>query len=127
MGLRRYLLIGFGGALGAILRFVIGAAAAQRFGPRFPVGTLVINISACFIYGLVFEYLNRHTGLSEAWRYLIPIGFIGAYSTFSTFEFEFWADFTRGAYWIGILYVTASLVGGFVAVSLGAATGRAVR
>ncbi len=107
-----------------MLRYAIGAAAAQRFGPRFPVGTLSINISACFTIGLVLEYLNRHTGLSEAWRDLIPIGFIGAYSTFSTFEFEAWADFTHGAYWSGLLYVTASLVGGFVAVSLGAAAGR---
>ena len=121
--MRRYFLIGVGGAIGAILRYTIGAAAAQRFGPRFPVGTLTINISACFLIGVVLEYLNRHAGLSEAWRYLVPIGFIGAYSTFSTFEFEAWADFTRGAYWSGVLYVTASLVGGFIAVSLGAATG----
>ncbi len=124
--MRRYLLIACGGAIGAILRYVIGAAAAQRFGPRFPVGTLSINISACFLIGLVLEYLNRHAGLSEAWRYLIPIGFIGAYSTFSTFEFEAWADFTRGAYWSGLLYVTASLVGGFIAVAAGAATARAL-
>ena len=119
-------MIGFGGALGAILRYVIGAAAAQRFGPRFPVGTLTINISACFIIGLVLEYLNRHAGFSEAWRYFIPIGFIGAYSTFSTFEFELWADFTRGAYWSGLFYLTASLIGGFVAVSLGAAAARSL-
>ena len=124
--MRRYLLIAVGGAVGAILRYVIGAAAAQRFGPRFPVGTLTINISACFIIGLVLEYLNRHAGLSDAWRYLVPIGFIGAYSTFSTFEFEAWSDFTRGAYWSGVLYVTVSLVGGFIAVSLGAATGRSL-
>ena len=108
-------------------RYAIGAAAAQRFGPRFPVGTLSINISACFILGLVVEYLNRHAGLSEAWRYFLPIGFVGAYSTFSTFEFEAWADLTRGAYGIGLLYVLVSLIGGFLAVALGAAAGRALR
>ena len=124
--MQRYLLIALGGALGAILRYAIGAAAAQRFGPRFPVGTLVINVSACFLIGLVLEYLRRHTGLSEAWRYLIPIGFIGAYSTFSTFEYEAWADITRGQYWIALLYVAVSLVAGYIAVAIGALTARSL-
>ena len=102
--LPRYLLIAFGGALGAMA-----------------------NLSACFLIGLVIEYLNRHTGLSLAWRFLIPTGFIGAYSTFSTFEFEAWADYTRGNYWIGLLYVIASLVGGFLLVAAGVATARTLR
>ncbi|QMV20138.1 fluoride efflux transporter CrcB [Granulicella sp. 5B5] len=125
--LRRYLLIALGGALGALLRYIVGASMAQRFGARFAFGTLTINISACFIIGLVLEYFNRHAGLSDAWRYLIPIGFIGAYSTFSTFEYEAWQDITRGAYWNSLLYVTLSLVGGFIAVALGAATARAIQ
>lgn len=108
-------------------RYAVGAWAAQRFGPRFPVGTFVINLSACFLIGLVVEYLNRHAGLSVAWRYLIPTGFIGAYSTFSTFEYEAWADYMRGAYAIGLLYVVASLVGGFAFVALGVTTARALR
>ena len=125
--MQRYLLIALGGAVGAILRYQIGAMAAQRFGPKFPVGTLVINITACFLIGAVVEYLNRHTSLSPAWRYLIPVGFIGAYSTFSTFEWEVWADFVRGSYAIAILYVVVSLLAGFAAVALGAVTGRAIR
>ena len=122
--MKRYLLIALGGAIGAIARYAIGAAATQRYGASFPAGTLIINLSACFLIGLVLEYLGLHAGLSEAWRYLIVIGFIGTYSTFSTFEFEAWANFTRGAYWIGILYVSASLIGGFIAVGLGTAAGR---
>lgn len=124
--LRRYLLIALGGAIGALLRYVIGASMAQRYGARFPYGTLTINLSACFIIGLVLEYFNRHAGLSDAWRYLIPIGFIGAYSTFSTFEYEAWQDITRGAYWNSLVYVTVSIIGGFVAVGLGATTARAL-
>lgn len=124
--MQRYLLIALGGAVGAILRYVVGAAAAQRFGTRFPAGTLIINITACFVIGLVLEYLNRHAGLSAAWRYLIPVGFIGAYSTFSTFEYEMWAECTRGGFWMAMLYMVVSLVGGFVAVSLGAGAGRAL-
>jgi CrcB protein len=124
--LQRYLFIAIGGALGSILRYYVGATAAERFGPRFPIGTLVINITACFLIGLSIEYLNRHAGLNPAWRYLIPIGFIGAFSTFSTFEWEVWTNLTSGAFWIALAYVAVSLVAGFVAVALGAATSRSL-
>ena len=96
--MQKYLLIAIGGAFGSMLRYFIGAAAAERFGPRFPVGTLLVNLSACFLIGLVVEYLNRHSGLSPAWRFLIPVGFIGAYSTFSTFGWETFTDFKHGAF-----------------------------
>jgi len=110
-----------------MLRYFIGAVAAERFGPRFPVGTLVINIFACFLIGLSVEYLNHHMTLSPAWRYLIPVGFIGGFSTFSTFEWEAWSDISSGAFWIGIAYVVVSLIAGFAAVGIGAAAGRAMR
>lgn len=123
--MQRYLIIAIGGALGAITRYEIGRLAAERFGMRFPVGTLFINISACFLIGFSVEFLNRHTNINEAWRYLIPVGFIGAYSTFSTFEWEVWTDFTSGAFWIGVLYMVVSIVAGLIAVAIGAATARA--
>lgn len=123
--MQRYLLIAVGGALGAIARYQIGALAAQRFGMRFPVGTLFINISACFLIGFSVEFLNRHADIDPAWRYLIPVGFIGAYSTFSTYEWEIWMDFTSGAFWTGVLYMVVSLVAGIVAVGVGSATARA--
>lgn len=126
MRLQRYLLIAIGGALGAMTRYSIGAVAAERFGMRFPVGTLVINISACFLIGFSVEFLNRHTSFNPAWRYLVAVGFIGAYSTFSTFEWEVWTDFTSGAFWIGLLYMGVSLAGGMVAVALGATAARVI-
>lgn len=125
--MQRYLLIAIGGGLGSMLRYFLGATAAQRFGVRFPVGTLSVNILACFLIGLSVEYLNRHASLNPAWRYLIPVGFIGGFSTFSTFEWETWSDISSGAFWIGILYVAVSLVAGFVAVGIGVAAARTVR
>ncbi len=118
------MLIAVGGALGAITRYQIGALAAQRFGLRFPVGTLFINISACFLIGFSIEFLNRHTGMHPAWRYLVPVGFIGAYSTFSTYEWEIWNDFTSGAFWTGVAYMVISLVAGLIAVALGSGVAR---
>ncbi len=110
-----------------MLRYFIGVVAAERFGQRFPVGTLSINVSACFMIGFVVAYLNHHTGANPAWRYAFAIGFIGAYSTFSTFEWEAWWDVTNGAFWLGILYVAVSLVAGFIAVALGSLAGRSLR
>ncbi len=123
---KRYLLIALGGALGAIARYVVGVFAAERFGQRFPVGTLSINLSACFMIGFLLEYLNRHTGMSPVWRYGVAIGFIGAFSTFSTFEWETWSDLTSGAFWIAILYVAVSLIAGLIAVALGSSTARSI-
>lgn len=124
--MQRYLLIAISGALGSITRYQVGALAAERFGMRFPVGTLVINISACLLIGFSVDFLNRHANISPAWRYLIPVGFIGAYSTFSTFEWEIWMDFTSGAFWIGVLYMVVSFVAGLVAVAIGSAMARSV-
>ncbi len=124
--MQKYFLVAVGGAAGALLRYFIGDLAAERFVPRFPVGTLSINLSACFLIGLVLEYLNQHAGLNPAWRYGIAVGFIGAYSTFSTFEWEIWSDITRGAFWLGMLYLAVSLVAGLLCVAIGATAGRAL-
>jgi CrcB protein len=109
-----------------MLRYFVGVSVAERFGVRFPLGTLIINVSACFIIGLALEYLGRHAGINPAWRFLIPIGFIGGFSTFSTFEWEAWSSFTSGAFWAGILYVAISLVAGLIAVGAGVAAARSL-
>ncbi len=122
--MQKYFLIALGGALGSVTRYLVGTSVSNRLGIRFPYGTLVINITACVLIGLSLEILNRHTNVNPAFRYLIPIGFIGAYSTFSTFEWEIFSNLNSGAFWIAVLYVTASLIFGLVAVAAGAALGR---
>jgi fluoride exporter len=126
MELQRYLFIAIGGALGSIARFWVGTTVAGRMGTRFPFGTLVVNISACLLIGLSIEVLSRHANLNPSWRYLVPIGFIGAYSTFSTFEWEIFANLNSGAFWIAILYVAISLVSGLIAVALGVSLAKAI-
>jgi len=124
--LQKYLFIALGGALGSLARYIVGTSVSNRMGLRFPYGTLLINISACLIIGLSLEILNRHANINPALRYLIPIGFVGAYSTFSTFEWEIFTSLNSGAFWVAILYVASSLVFGLIAVALGAAMGRAL-
>ena len=65
-------------------RVWVGSAVSERMGTRFPYGTFVINITACVLIGFSLEFLGEHVELNPSWRYLIPTGFIGAYSTFST-------------------------------------------
>jgi fluoride exporter len=121
--LPKYLVVGVGGFLGAIARYMLGTYIGSRYGVRFPYGTFVINMSGCFLIGLIMTLLTRTTA-SQYWRYLIPIGFIGAYTTFSTFEYETLRAVQDGQVTTGVLNVALSVIIGFVAVWAGAAIGR---
>jgi CrcB protein len=119
--LQKYLLIAMGGALGSIARYWVGSTVSGRIGTRFPYGTFIINITACVIIGFAITFLGKRADLSAAWRYLIPIGFVGAYSTFSTYEWETLSTLRSGAFFLAALYAVGSLLLGLVAVWGGAA------
>jgi CrcB protein len=114
--LQKYLFIAVGGALGSIARFWVGSTIAGRMGIKFPYGTLVVNLSACLIIGFTLTYLGKRADLNPAWRFLIPVGFIGAYSTFSTFEWETLSTLRSGAFVLAALYAGGSLILGLIAV-----------
>ncbi len=117
--MQKYLLIAFGGALGSLARYAVGSAVTSRMGMRFFYGTFVVNMTACLIIGFSLTWLGRHTDVSPAWRFLIPIGFIGAYSTFSTFEWEAFTALQTSAFLLATLYVTLSVLLGLLALWLG--------
>jgi fluoride exporter len=117
--LQKYLLIALGGALGSIARFWVGSTVGSRMGTRFPYGTFVINLTACVIIGFTLTYLGKRLELSPAWRYLIPVGFVGAYSTFSTYEWETLSTLRSGAFALAALYAFGSLFLGLLATWLG--------
>jgi fluoride exporter len=124
--LQKYLLIALGGALGAIARYWIGAAIGSRMGTRFPYGTFIINVTACIIIGFSLTYLGRRVELNPAWRYLIPIGFVGAYSTFSTYEWETLSSIRSGAFAMAALYAVGSLILGLAATWFGVVLGELI-
>ncbi|HEY2470313.1 MAG TPA: fluoride efflux transporter CrcB [Terracidiphilus sp.] len=118
--MEKYLYVAIGGALGSITRYWVGSTVAGRFGTKFPIGTFVINISACVIIGFTLTYLSKRAELNAAFRYLIPVGFVGAYSTFSSYEWETLSSLRSGAFLVAALYAVGSLILGLVAVWGGA-------
>jgi len=114
--LQKYLLIAFGGALGSMARYWVGSTIGSRMGTKFPYGTFVINITACMIIGFSLTFLAKRADLNPAWRFLVPVGFIGAYSTFSTYEWETLSTIRTGAFSLAAFYAISSLILGLAAV-----------
>ncbi len=119
MILSKYMYIAAGGALGAIARFWVDSAVATRLGTKFPYGTFVINMTACVIVGFSLTFLAKRTDLTPAWRFLVPIGFVGAYSTFSSYEWETVSMVRNGDLSMAGLYALGSVFLGLVAVWCG--------
>jgi CrcB protein len=119
--LQKYVLIALGGALGSMARYWVGSTIANRMGTKFPYGTFVINITACVIIGFSLTFLAKRAGLNPAWRFLVPVGFIGAYSTFSTYEWETLSTIRTGAFSLAAIYAVSSLILGLAAVWGGSA------
>ena len=78
-------LVGLGSALGGVLRYVLGSALTQRWPSPVPTGTLIVNVSGCFLLGLIAASVGSK---SESWRLLLGVGFCGGYTTFSTLMYD---------------------------------------
>jgi fluoride exporter len=108
-----------GGAVGSLTRYVAGTAIMTRFGGRFPLGTFVINVTGSFLIGLIMTLLTERVQPHPNWRLLLVVGFLGGYTTFSSFEWESLGLVKDGMRWLGLLNVTASVVLGYLAAWLG--------
>jgi CrcB protein len=118
--LDRYLMVMLGGGVGSLVRYAVGTAIMNRTGGRFPLGTVFINITGSFLIGFIMTILTERLSPSPNWRLLLVVGFLGGYTTFSSFEWETLGLVQDGARWLGLLNVMGSVVFGYISVWLGA-------
>jgi len=117
----QYLVMSLGGILGANARYLLGTWIAQRYGTSFPYGTLVINVSGSFVIGLFLTLIAERFVLHPNWRLFFAVGFLGAYTTFSTFSYESVVLLQNGAWRLGLVNMVGSVVLGPIAVVIGMA------
>jgi CrcB protein len=118
--------IAIGGAFGALARYGLEGAVSRRTSGAFPWGTFVVNISGALVLGLVFTVLTEHLTVQPWVRSTATIGFLGAYTTFSTFSFETYRLVEDGAVGLAIANALGSLAAGLLAVYAGIVHGRAL-
>jgi CrcB protein len=117
------LFVALGGGIGSVTRYLVSGWFASRFGPAFPYGTFVINITGSFIIGVFLAFAQQRVSLSPYWRLFFAVGFVGGYTTFSTFEYESVRLLQEGEMLLGALYLVGSVVTGAVGAVSGIAVG----
>ena len=118
------LAVGAGGFAGALCRFAVAAASLRLFGTRFPVGTLLINLSGSFVLGWFLARVGRGWEVSPSAHLAVTVGFLGAYTTFSTFMFESDSLIRTGASARAVAYLVGSLLLGLACARLGFLAGQ---
>jgi CrcB protein len=117
-------LVAIGGAAGAVTRRLVDLWVTDRTESAFPYGTLVINLTGAFLLGLLFAWAIERDVLPREVRGPLMIGFLGAYTTFSTLMLESWRLVEDGAWQLGLVNLAGSVVLGVIAVVGGLAVGR---
>jgi len=123
--MRDLLLVGAGGFIGAILRYVVGLVLVPRMTTAFPVHTFLINVTGSLALGVIIGAAETRD-LAPWIRPAVAVGVLGAYTTFSTFGWETVALLERGETAMASAYVLASVAVGLGAVVIGLAVGRAL-
>ncbi len=118
--------VGLGGFLGANARYLLGGFISERWGTVFPYGTFVINVTGSFILGFFMAYAQERPWVAPGARLMFAVGFVGAYTTFSTFEYETMRLIQQRELLLATWNIIGSLVSGAVAVFAGIVLGSSV-
>jgi fluoride exporter len=112
------LLIGIGSFIGGIFRYLLSLFIQNKFLSAFPFGTLTVNIIGCFLIGIIFG-LSERGNITIEWRLFLVTGFLGGFTTFSSFSNETVALFRDGQLWHAFTYIITSVAIGLLATFTG--------
>ncbi len=122
--MQKILVIALGGALGTLSRYGLGAWISSKWNQGFPLHTFLINVSGAFLLGFLNILFIERLTISPLWRLGIGVGFLGAFTTFSTFGFEVISLLEGGSFFTAGLYTFLSILVGFTGVALGVGLAR---
>jgi CrcB protein len=125
--LARFLMVGLGGVVGAVTRYQVTAWTTERFGPGFPYGTMFINASGSFLIGLFLTLIAERFSVHPHVRLFFAVGFLGAYTTFSTYAWDSAQLLLQGAPLKAMINVVGSVVLSLIGVAGGIAMGRQIQ
>lgn len=120
----KILYVAIGGSLGAVCRYGLSTWIHHKLGMAFPYGTMAANVIGCLLIGFLLTYHREQLGIDSHLYGLVVIGFLGAFTTFSTFTHETWRFFESGALFHAGLNIVVSLLACFVGLALGIATAK---
>jgi CrcB protein len=124
--IQKILLLCLAGSLGTLCRYGLAGLAQRIAGTSFPVGTFVVNIVGCLVFGLVAGLFEDRIGLTGEARFIILTGFMGAFTTFSTYMFESVSLMQHGQWLLAGVNIGGQIVGGVACILVGMALGRIV-
>jgi fluoride exporter len=124
--MEKFLLISAGAILGANARYWLGDWAAQKWGAAFPFGTLMVNLTGSLVLGFFMTLATERFMLDPRWRLLFAVGFLGAYTTFSTYTYESFNLIFKGQWIPGLFNLFGSTILGVVAVGIGVYLGKSL-
>ena len=124
--MENFILISLGAIFGANARYWLGGWVAERYGTSFPYGTLLINVTGSLVLGFFLTLATERFLLDPRWRLVIAIGFLGGYTTFSTYTYESVNLILTGQWFMGLLNLFGSAILGAMAVVFGIFLGRLV-
>ncbi len=117
--MQKLFLVAFGGAAGAVSRYLVSGWSYRLLGDRFAYGTLIVNVAGCFLLGVLMQLSLATDILPRHARMVLGVGFMGAFTTFSTFGYETFRYLEDGSWWLAAANVIGNLVLGGMAVWLG--------
>jgi len=120
------IIVAIGGAMGAVSRYLAGAAVSKSIGTALPYGTFVINILGCLCMGFFMTLISQRGMLSQSWRLFLCVGFLGGFTTFSSFGYESLTLFNQGKLLACLGYAGGSVLLGILAATAGVVLARIV-